>query len=80
LAEVVDHRKRILRSEAKKFPFAADALNQKLKEVEHDLPKMKDRGLYESLILTFEKVLDECEVELASHGMSIYISSIKTIY
>jgi len=67
IREVVDHRKRILRSEAKKFPQYADALNQKLKDVERDLPLITNREQYESLIIQFERVLDECEAELASH-------------
>jgi len=70
-----------LRSEAKKFPFAADALNQKLKEVERDLPLIKGREQYEGLILTFERVLDECEAELASHGKARIVNfSLYTFY
>jgi len=67
MREVVEDRQRILKAEAKKFPQYAEALNLKLRDVEHQMPLIKNRDQYEGLILQFEKVMDECEAELSSH-------------
>lgn len=67
MRDVVEHRRRNLRNEAKKFPQYAEELGRKLRDVEHEMPLITNREQYESLILQFEKIMDECEAELTSH-------------
>jgi len=67
MRDVVENRRRILRTEAKKFPQYAESLNQKLRDVEHEMPLITSRDHFEGLILQFEKIMDECEAELVSH-------------
>ena len=65
---VVSNRVWVLRAQIKQHPQFSNALQQKITEIEEDMPLICDRNRYESLLLQFEKVLDECEAELATHG------------
>lgn len=63
----------MLHTELSKYPMYADVLHQKLKDIQDDSKLWNDRLEYENLIIFFEKILDECEAELASHGMMVYV-------
>jgi glutathione S-transferase len=67
MQDVVTHRVAVLRSQIKLFPQYAGVLNQKIAEIEEDMALIRNRDKYESLLLQFEKVLDECEAELSTH-------------
>jgi len=58
-----------MRSEALKRPQFSENLDKKLIEFQKDSALWNDREAYESLLVKFEKVLDECEAELACHGI-----------
>lgn len=73
LLEYLANRPRILEAAARNFPAHADSINKKLQEVQEDSKIWKDREEYEGLLILFEKVLDECEAELASHGTTNYL-------
>lgn len=55
-----------------KHPEYADVLSKKLAEVRQDNSFFEDRKEYEKLIIAFEKVMDDCEVELNMHGNNSY--------
>lgn len=52
-----------------KHPNYADALRKQLSEFEEMNAVVQDQWSYTNLVVGFEKVLDELEVELQSHGM-----------
>ncbi|CAL8069275.1 unnamed protein product [Orchesella dallaii] len=66
MKEYLDRRPEILHAAASN-PLYSDALNKKRGEVYEESKLWQDRDNYEGLLIHFEKVMDECEAELASH-------------
>jgi len=67
IKDLIVHRCSILRGEAKRNPQHTDALMLKMNEIDRDAKFWLNRDTYESLLIHFERVLDECEAELTSH-------------
>jgi len=67
MREYLEKRPKILRNEIGKHPMYAAKLREKLREVQDESNLWTVREDYEGLLLQIEKVMDECEAELASH-------------
>jgi len=69
MKEYLEKRPKVLRNEMAKYPMHADALRKKLEEMQGESNLWTVRDDYEGLLIRFEKVMDECEAELASHDI-----------
>jgi len=67
MRDYLEKRPKMIREEIERFPMYADALRKKLQEIEDESHLWTVREDYEGLLIHLEKVLDECEAELASH-------------
>jgi len=67
MKDYLEKRPKVLRNEIVKHPMYADKLKEKLRDVQEESNLWTVREDYEGLLLHIEKVMDECEAELASH-------------
>ena len=66
IREYIRKRRAIYRTEILNFPEYANALNKKLVDIQKDWHFLERRQDYDELVRSFDRLLDECEEEIAS--------------
>ncbi|CAG7819427.1 unnamed protein product, partial [Allacma fusca] len=66
MREYIRKRKAIYRTEALNFPEYSGTLKRKLDDIQHEWHFIEKREDYETLLISVEQALDECEAELES--------------